>query len=149
MKIDYKKKIEKMKKELQSVQVAITEPDLIFIDYVEEGKYKIDYRFVGGSAVYFWDKLRDCIIPEGYKGMVLVDFMSDVNVQDVLAINMSELRNTNRIPLNMAVSFDNPQQIENSIPPECTIEIITWEKNENTSMYQSVMHIYRNIKESN
>lgn len=128
MKIDYKKKIEKMKKELQSVQVAITEPDLIFIDYVEEGKYKIDYRFVGGSAVYFWDKLRDCIIPEGYKGMVLVDFMSDVNVQDVLAINMSELRNTNRIPLNMAVSFDNPQQIENSIPPECTIEIITWEK---------------------
>lgn len=118
MKIDYKKKIEKMKKELQSVQVAITEPDLIFIDYVEEGKYKIDYRFVGGSAVYFWDKLRDCIIPEGYKGMVLVDFMSDVNVQDVLAINMSELRNTNRIPLNMAVSFDNPQQIENSIPPE-------------------------------
>lgn len=112
MKIDYKKKIEKMKKELQSVQVAITEPDLIFIDYVEEGKYKIDYRFVGGSAVYFWDKLRDCIIPEGYKGMVLVDFMSDVNVQDVLAINMSELRNTNRIPLNMAVSFDNPQQIE-------------------------------------
>lgn len=130
MKIDYKKKIEKMKKELQSVQVAITEPDLIFIDYVEEGKYKIDYRFVGGSAVYFWDKLRDCIIPEGYKGMVLVDFMSDVNVQDVLAINMSELRNTNRIPLNMAVSFDNSQQIENSIPPECTIEIITWEKNE-------------------
>lgn len=130
MKIDYKKKIEKMKKELQSVQVAITEPDLIFIDYVEEGKYKIDYRFVGGSAVYFWDKLRDCIIPEGYKGMVLVDFMSDVNVHDVLAINMSELRNTNRIPLNMAVSFDNPQQIENSIPPECTIEIITWEKNE-------------------
>lgn len=130
MKIDYKKKIEKMKKELQSVQVAITEPDLIFIDYVEEGKYKIDYRFVGGSAVYFWDKLRDCIIPEGYKGMVLVDFMSDVNVQDVLAINMSELRNTNRIPLNMAVSFDNPQQIENSIPPECTIEIITGEKNE-------------------
>lgn len=130
MKIDYKKKIEKMKKELQSVQVAITEPDLIFIDYVEEGKYKIDYRFVGGSAVYFWDKLRDCIIPEGYKGMVLVDFMSDVNVQDVLAINMSELRNTNLIPLNMAVSFDNPQQIENSIPPECTIEIITWEKNE-------------------
>ena len=130
MKIDYKKKIEKMKKELQSVQVAITEPDLIFIDYVEEGKYKIDYRFVGGSAVYFWDKLRDCIIPEGYKGMGLVDFMSDVNVQDVLAINMSELRNTNRIPLNMAVSFDNPQQIENSIPPECTIEIITWEKNE-------------------
>lgn len=130
MKIDYKKKIEKMKKELQSVQVAITEPDLIFIDYVEEGKYKIDYRFVGGSAVYFWDKLRDCIIPEGYKGMVLVDFMSDVNAQDVLAINMSELRNTNRIPLNMAVSFDNPQQIENSIPPECTIEIITWEKNE-------------------
>ena len=130
MKIDYKKKIEKMKKELQSVQVAITEPDLIFIDYVEEGKYKIDYRFVGGSAVYFWDKLRDCIIPEGYKGMVLVDFMSDVNVQDVLAINMSELRNTNQIPLNMAVSFDNPQQIENSIPPECTIEIITWEKNE-------------------
>ena len=130
MKIDYKKKIEKMKKELQSVQVAITEPDLIFIDYVEEGKYKIDYRFVGGSAVYFWDKLRDCIIPEGYKGMVLVDFMSDVNVQDVLAINMSELRNTNRIPLNMAVSFHNPQQIENSIPPECTIEIITWEKNE-------------------
>lgn len=130
MKIDYKKKIEKMKKELQSVQVAITEPDLIFIDYVEEGKYKIAYRFVGGSAVYFWDKLRDCIIPEGYKGMVLVDFMSDVNVQDVLAINMSELRNTNRIPLNMAVSFDNPQQIENSIPPECTIEIITWEKNE-------------------
>ena len=130
MKIDYKKKIEKMKKELQSVQVAITEPDLIFIDYVEEGKYKIDYRFAGGSAVYFWDKLRDCIIPEGYKGMVLVDFMSDVNVQDVLAINMSELRNTNRIPLNMAVSFDNPQQIENSIPPECTIEIITWEKNE-------------------
>ena len=130
MKIDYKKKIEKMKKELQSVQVAITEPDLIFIDHVEEGKYKIDYRFVGGSAVYFWDKLRDCIIPEGYKGMVLVDFMSDVNVQDVLAINMSELRNTNRIPLNMAVSFDNPQQIENSIPPECTIEIITWEKNE-------------------
>ena len=130
MKIDYKKKIEKMKKELQSVQVAITEPDLIFIDYVEEGKYKIDYRFVGGSAVYFWDKLRDCIIPEGYKGMVLVDFMGDVNVQDVLAINMSELRNTNRIPLNMAVSFDNPQQIENSIPPECTIEIITWEKNE-------------------
>lgn len=130
MKIDYKKKIEKMKKELQSVQVAITEPDLIFIDYVEEGKYKIDYRFVCGSAVYFWDKLRDCIIPEGYKGMVLVDFMSDVNVQDVLAINMSELRNTNRIPLNMAVSFDNPQQIENSIPPECTIEIITWEKNE-------------------
>lgn len=128
MKIDYKKKIEKMKKELQSVQVPITEPDLIFIDYVEEGKYKIDYRFVGGSAVYFWDKLRDCIIPEGYKGMVLVDFMSDVNVQDVLAINMSELRNTNRIPLNMAVSFDNPQQIENSIPPECTIEIITWEK---------------------
>ena len=71
MKIDYKKKIEKMKKELQSVQVAITEPDLIFIDYVEEGKYKIDYRFVGGSAVYFWDKLRDYIIPEGYKGMVL------------------------------------------------------------------------------
>lgn len=69
MKIDYKKKIEKMKKELQSVQVAITEPDLIFIDYVEEGKYKIDYRFVGGSAVYFWDKLRDCIIPEGYKGI--------------------------------------------------------------------------------
>lgn len=130
MKIDYKKKIEKMKKELQSVQVAITEPDLIFIDYVEEGKYKIDYRFVGGSAVYFWDKLRDCIIPEGYKGMVLVDFMSDVNTQDVLAINMSELRNTNRIPLNMAVSFDNPQQIENSIPQECTIEIITWEKNE-------------------
>lgn len=130
MKIDYKKKIEKMKKELQSVQVAITEPDLIFIDYVEEGKYKIDYRFVGGSAVYFWDKLRDYIIPEGYKGMVLVDFMGDVNVQDVLAINMSELRNTNRIPLNMAVSFDNPQQIENSIPPECTIEIITWEKNE-------------------
>lgn len=130
MKIDYKKKIEKMKKELQSVQVAITEPYLIFIDYVEEGKYKIDYRFVGDSAVYFWDKLRDCIIPEGYKGMVLVDFMSDVNVQDVLAINMSELRNTNRIPLNMAVSFDNPQQIENSIPPECTIEIITWEKNE-------------------
>ena len=130
MKIDYKKKIEKMKKELQSVQVAITEPDLIFIDYVGEGKYKIDYRFVGGSAVYFWDKLRDCIIPEGYKGMVLVDFMGDVNVQDVLAINMSELRNTNRIPLNMAVSFDNPQQIENSIPPECTIEIITWEKNE-------------------
>ena len=130
MKIDYKKKIEKMKKELQSVQVAITEPDLIFIDYVEEGKYKIDYRFVGGSAVYFWDKLRDCIIHEGYKGMVLVDFMSDVNVQDVLAINMSELRNTNQIPLNMAVSFDNPQQIENSIPPECTIEIITWEKNE-------------------
>lgn len=130
MKIDYKKKIEKMKKELQSVQVAITKPDLIFIDYVEEGKYKIDYRFVGGSAVYFWDKLRDCIIPEGYKGMVLVDFMSDVNVQDVLAINMSELRNTNRIPLNMAVSFDNPQQIENSIPPEYTIEIITWEKNE-------------------
>lgn len=130
MKIDYKKKIEKMKKELQSVQVAITEPDLIFIDYVEEGKYKIDYRFVGGSAVYFWDKLRDCIIPEGYKGMVLVDFMSDVNVQDVLAINISELRNTNQIPLNMAVSFDNPQQIENSIPPECTIEIITWEKNE-------------------
>lgn len=130
MKIDYKKKIEKMKKELQSVQVAITEPNLIFIDYVEEGKYKIDYRFVGGSAVYFWDKLRDCIIPEGYKGMVLVDFMSDVNVQDVLAINMSELRNTNQIPLNMAVSFDNPQQIENSIPPECTIEIITWEKNE-------------------
>lgn len=130
MKIDYKKKIEKMKKELQSVQVAITEPDLIFIDYVDEGKYKIDYRFVGGSAVYFWDKLRDCIIPEGYKGMVLVDFMGDVNVQDVLAINMSELRNTNRIPLNMAVSFDNPQQIENSIPPECTIEIITWEKNE-------------------
>lgn len=130
MKIDYKKKIEKMKKELQSVQVAITEPDLIFIDYVDEGKYKIDYRFVGGSAVYFWDKLRDCIIPEGYKGMVLVDFMSDANVQDVLAINMSELRNTNRIPLNMAVSFDNPQQIENSIPPECTIEIITWEKNE-------------------
>lgn len=130
MKIDYKKKIEKMKKELQSVQVAITEPDLIFIDYVEEGKYKIDYRLVGGSVVYFWDKLRDCIIPEGYKGMVLVDFMSDVNVQDVLAINMSELRNTNRIPLNMAVSFDNPQQIENSIPPECTIEIITWEKNE-------------------
>lgn len=130
MKIDYKKKIEKMKKELQSVQVAITEPDLIFIDYVEEGKYKIDYRFVGGSAVYFWDKLRDCIIPEGYKGMVLVDFMSDMNVRDVLAINMSELRNTNRIPLNMAVSFDNPQQIENSIPPECTIEIITWEKNE-------------------
>lgn len=129
MKIDYKKKIEKMKKELQSVQVAITEPDLIFIDYVEEGKYKIDYRFVGGSAVYFWDKLRDCIIPEGYKGMVLVGFMSDVNAQDVLAINMSELRNTNRIPLNMAVSFDNPQQIENSIPPECTIEIITWEKN--------------------
>ena len=62
--------------------------------------------------------------------MVLVDFMSDVNVQDVLAINMSELRNTNQIPLNMAVSFDNPQQIENSIPPECTIEIITWEKNE-------------------
>ena len=130
MKIDYKKKIEKMKKELQSVQVAITEPDLIFIDYVEEGKYKIDYRFVGGSAVYFWDKLRDCIIPEGYKGMVLVDFMSYVNVQDVLAINISELRNTNQIPLNMAVSFDNPQQIENSIPPECTIEIITWEKNE-------------------
>lgn len=130
MKIDYKKKIEKMKKELQSVQVAITEPDLIFIDYVEEGKYKIDYRLVGGSVVYFWDKLRDCIIPEGYKGMVLVDFMSDVNVQDVLVINMSELRNTNRIPLNMAVSFDNPQQIENSIPPECTIEIITWEKNE-------------------
>lgn len=130
MKIDYKKKIEKMKKELQSVQVAITEPDLIFIDYVEEGKYKIDYRFVGGSAVHFWDKLRDCIIPERYKGMVLVDFMSDVNVQDVLAINMSELRNTNRIPLNMAVSFDNPQQIENSIPPEYTIEIITWEKNE-------------------
>ncbi len=130
MKIDYKKKIEKMKKELQSVQVAITEPDLIFIDYVEEGKYKIDYRFVGGSAVYFWDKLRDCIIPEGYKGMVLVDFMRDVNVQDVLAINMSELRNTNRIPLNMAVSFDTPQQIENSIPPECTIEIIIWEKNE-------------------
>lgn len=130
MKIDYKKKIEKMKKELQSVQVTITKPDLIFIDYVEEGKYKIDYRFVGGSAVYFWDKLRDCIIPEGYKGMVLVDFMGDVNVQDVLAINMSELRNTNRIPLNMAVSFDNPQQIENSIPPECTIEIITWEKNE-------------------
>lgn len=130
MKIDYKKKIEKMKKELQSVQVAITEPDLIFIDYVEEGKYKIDYRFVGGSAVYFWDKLRDCIIPEGYKGMVLVDFMSDVNVQDVLAINISELRNTNQVPLNMAVSFDNPQQIENSIPPECTIEIITWEKNE-------------------
>lgn len=130
MKIDYKKKIEKMKKELQSVQVAITEPDLIFIDYVEEGKYKIDYRLVGGSVVYFWDKLRDCIIPEGYKGMVLVDFMSDVNVQDVLAINMSELRNTNRIPLNMAVSFDNPQQIENSIPPKCTIEIITWEKNE-------------------
>lgn len=75
MKIDYKKKIEKMKKELQSVQVAITEPDLIFIDYVEEGKYKIDYRFVGGSAVYFWDKLRDCIIPEGYKGMVLVDLV--------------------------------------------------------------------------
>lgn len=130
MKIDYKKKIEKMKKELQSVQVAITEPDLIFIDYVEEGKYKIDYRFVVGSAVYFWDKLRDCIIPEGYKGMVLVYFMNDVNVQDVLAINMSELRNTNRIPLNMAVSFDNPQQIKNSIPPECTIEIITWEKNE-------------------
>ena len=130
MKIDYKKKIEKMKKELQSVQVAITEPDLIFIDYVEEGKYKIDYRFVGGSAVYFWDKLRDCIIPEGYKGMVLVDFMSYVKVQDVLAINISELRNTNQIPLNMAVSFDNPQQIENSIPPECTIEIITWEKNE-------------------
>lgn len=130
MKIDYKKKIEKMKKELQSVQVTITKPDLIFIDYVEEGKYKIDYRFVGGSAVYFWDKLRDCIIPEGYEGMVFVDFMGDVNVQDVLAINMSELRNTNRIPLNMAVSFDNPQQIENSIPPECTIEIITWEKNE-------------------
>lgn len=76
MKIDYKKKIEKMKKELQSVQVAITEPDLIFIDYVEEGKYKIDYRFVGGSAVYFWDKLRDCIIPEGYKGMVLVDLVT-------------------------------------------------------------------------
>ena len=130
MKIDYKKKIEKMKKELQSVQVAITEPDLIFIDYVEEGKYKIDYRFVGGSAVYFWDKLRDCIIPEGYKGMVLVDFMSDVNVQDVLAINMSVLRKTYLIPLNMSVSFDNPQQIENIIPPECTIEIITWEKNE-------------------
>lgn len=130
MKINYKKKIEKMKKELQSVQVAITEPDLIFIDYVEKGKYKIDYRFVNGSAVYFRDKLRDCIIPEGYRGMVLIDFMGDVNVQDVLAINMSELKNTNRIPLNMAVSFDNPQQIENSIPPECTIEIITWEKNE-------------------
>lgn len=130
MKINYKKKIEKMRKELQSVQAVITEPDLIFIDYVESGKYKIDYRFVNGSTAYFWNKLRDCIIPEGYNGTVLIDFMGDANIQDILSVNMAEIRSVNRIPLNKAVSFDNPQQIENSIPPECTIEIITWEKNE-------------------
>ena len=100
-------------------------------------QYFVDISFdTNERSQKFWDMAEKnnwkCLIFENLENGHIHSIwrIPNVNVQDVLAINMSELRNTNRIPLNMAVSFDNPQQIENSIPPECTIEIITWEKNE-------------------
>lgn len=43
MRINYVKKIEKMKKELQEAQQSISLPNLIFITYIgEKKKYKID-----------------------------------------------------------------------------------------------------------
>ena len=53
MKINYVKKIEKMKKELQEVQQTINLPYLIFIKYIgEKKKYKIDYRYNGKAWSY-------------------------------------------------------------------------------------------------
>lgn len=133
MKINYVKKIEKMKKELQEVQHTISLPCLIFIKYIgEKKKYKIDYRYNGKAPlVMYYDELSKCIIPPEYVGTVLIDFMDEITPPgidhgDMATIIISDVRKNCKIPLDRGISFDNMQEIKDSIPPEVTIEVRTW-----------------------
>ena len=133
MRINYIKKIEKMKRELKELQPTIGLPYLIFISYVgNEKKYKIDYRYNGKpSIVVCYDELNKCIIPPEYTGTVIIDFMDEITPPgiehgDMITIIISDVRKNCKIPLDKGISFDNMQEIKDSIPPEMTVEICTW-----------------------
>lgn len=134
MKVNYVKRIEKMKKELQSKQMTIGLPTLIFIEYSEDKKkYRVDYRYDGRKPeVLYWDKFEDCIIPPGYNGMVLIDFLREVppDIEDggITSVNIADLRKENRIEEDQGISFGNWKNVENSEFPEVTVELFIWDK---------------------
>ena len=135
MKVNYVKRIEKRKKELQSKQMTIGLPTLIFIEYSgDKKKYRIDYRYDGRKAeALYWDKSEDCIIPPGYNGMVLIDFLGEVppDIEDggITSVNIADLRKENRIEEDQGISFGNWKNVENSEFPEVTVELFIWDKN--------------------
>lgn len=138
MRINYVKKIEKMKKELQEAQQSIGLPNLIFIKYIgEKKKYEIEYQYSGKSPiVMYYDELNKCIIPPEYVGTVLIDFMDEITPPgiehgDIVAIAISDIRKDCKISLDMGISFDNMQEIKESIPPEGTVEVRTWIRKDN------------------
>lgn len=134
MKMNYVKRIEKMKKELQSKQMTIGLPTLIFIEYSgDKKKYRIDYRYDGRKAeVLYWDKFEDCIIPPGYNDMVLINFLGEAppDIEDggITSVNIADLRKENRIEEDQGISFGNWKNVENGEFPEATVELFIWDK---------------------
>lgn len=136
MKVNYVKRIEKMKKELQSKRMTIGLPKLIFIEYSgDKKKYKIDYRYDDRKPeVLYWDKLEDCIIPPGYNGTVLIDFLGEVPPGDedgiITSVDIADLRKENGVKQEQGVSFGNWKNVGGSQFPEVTVEMFIWDRDE-------------------